>query len=154
MKNTTLLCGRVRDGDGGVDAAEGVGGAAAQIHGQHTRLVYYDGGREDTGVGAQLKLHACPARAQLKDQLVGLLGDLRLGAVRIREGRGTKAHGQAQGGQEGHPEPSLDRHGPLPSPQRVVDMWVMTPQIRLFSWLIPRIRTVALAPRGGRPRLG
>ena len=37
---------------------------------------------------------------------------------------------------------------------RVVDICVMTPQIRLVSLLIPRIRTVTRAPRGGRPRLG
>lgn len=32
--------------------------------------------------------------------------------------------------------------------------WVMAPQIRLVSRLMPRIRTVTLAPLGGRPRLG
>lgn len=37
---------------------------------------------------------------------------------------------------------------------RVVDIWVMTPQMQLASLLMPRIRTVTRAPRGGRPRLG
>ena len=33
-------------------------------------------------------------------------------------------------------------------------IWVMAPQIRLESWLIPSMRTVTLDPLGGRPRLG
>ena len=37
---------------------------------------------------------------------------------------------------------------------QAVEIWVMVPQIRLLSWLMPRIRTVTRLPRGGRPRLG
>ena len=39
-------------------------------------------------------------------------------------------------------------------PYLVVVIWVMAPQIRLFSRLMPRIRTVTREPRGGRPRGG
>lgn len=128
-----LLCGRVWDRDSGIDTAEGVRGAPAKIHRQYAGLIHHDGGGKDTGICAKFKLYACPSGAQLKDQLVRLLRNLRFGTIRVRESCGTKAQGKAHSGQECHADPSFSRHGSLPLPQRMVDIWVMTPQIRLFS---------------------
>ena len=74
---------RIGDGHGGIDAAEGIGGAAAQIHSQDAGLIDNYRDREDTGVCAQLELHSSPACPELQDQLVGLLRDLRRVGVGI-----------------------------------------------------------------------
>ena len=89
-----LLCGRwcvrlsrfrIGDVHGGIDAAEGIGGAAAQIHSQDAGLIDNYRDREDTGVCAQLELHSSPACPELQDQLVGLLRDLRrIGVGKVR----------------------------------------------------------------------
>ena len=106
----SLLCAlfrallRVRDGEGGLDAAERIGGAAAQIHSEHAALIHYDRRGEDAGVCTQFELHTGPARAQLKNQLIGLLCDARRIFVRVRQG---------DGGQRQHQENSEQQRGPL-----------------------------------------
>lgn len=89
-----LACYRIGYGDRGLNTAERVGSAASQIHPQHTGFIHHDGSWEYAGVCPKLKLHAGPACAELKHQLIGLLGYFRRTLACVGQGGGGQGQGE------------------------------------------------------------